>query len=62
MPFKLIRNKTQDVAVKGFIATGLVCAIVAIFIPWSIDITAPFLLAWIMVWIIGADNNSKSSS
>jgi hypothetical protein len=62
MPFHLIRNKTQEIAVKGFIATAVVCGIVAIFIPWSIQLTAPFLLGWIMVWIIGASNHPKSSS
>jgi len=62
MPFRLIRNKIQDIAVKGFVATAAVCGIVAIFIPWSIEVTSPFLLGWIMVWLIGASNNTNSSS
>lgn len=62
MPFRLIKNRTQSIAVKGFVATAAVCAIVAIFIPWSIQVTSPFLLGWIMVWIIGASSNTNSSS
>lgn len=62
MPFRLIRNKAQEIAVKGFVATAIVCAIVAIFIPLPIQMTSPFLLVWIMVWIIGASSNSNSSS
>lgn len=62
MAIRLIKNRIQSIAVKGFVATALVCAIVALFIPWSIEITTPFLLGWIMVWIIGAGSNSKSSS
>ncbi|HTA26963.1 MAG TPA: hypothetical protein VK809_04200 [Bacteroidia bacterium] len=62
MSFRLIRNKTQEIAVKGFIASIVLCGIVAIFIPWSIQMTSPFLLVWIMVWIIGASSNSNPSS
>jgi hypothetical protein len=62
MPFRLIRNKTQDIAVKGFAATAALCAILAIFKVVPIDMTGPFLLGWIMVWMIGAGSNSKSSS
>jgi hypothetical protein len=60
MPFRLIRNRTQDIAVKGFIATAVVCAIVAFFRPWTIEMTSPFLLVWIMVWIVGASINPNS--
>ena len=62
MPFRLIRNKAQEIAVKGFVATAILCAVVAFFIPWSIEMTSPFLLVWVMVWIIGASSNSKPSS
>lgn len=62
MAFRLIRNKTQEVAVKGFVATAAICAIIAIFVHWSIEVTSPFLLAWIMVWIIGTGSNSKPAS
>lgn len=62
MAFRLIKNKTQSIAVKGFIATLAVCALVAFFQPWTIEVTTPFLLGWIMVWIIGAGSNSNSSS
>ncbi len=62
MPFRLIRNKTQEIAVKGFIAMAILCGIVTLFIPWSIQMTSPFLLVWVMVWIIGASSNTKSSS
>ena len=62
MAFRLIRNKPQEIAVKGFIASAIVFAIVAFFVPWSIQMTSPFLLVWVMVWIIGASSNSKPSS
>ncbi len=62
MSFRLIRNRTQDIAVKGLIATAVVCGVITIFIPWSIRVTSPFLLVWVMVWIVGASTNSKSSS
>jgi hypothetical protein len=61
MPFHLIRNRTQEVAVKGFVATAIICAMLAIFKVVFIDMSAPFLLVWIMVWIIGSSMNSKSS-
>lgn len=61
MAFRLIRNKTQSIAVKGFAATAAVCAVVAIFQPWTIQVTAPFLLGWVMVWIIGASANSDNT-
>jgi hypothetical protein len=62
MSFRLIRNKIQEIAVKGFIITAIGCGIVALFIPWSIEVTSPFLLAWVMVWIIGASSNTQSPS
>jgi len=62
MAFRLIKNKTQSIAVKGFAATAAICALVAIFQPWTIQVTSPFLLGWVMVWIIGASSNSNSSS
>jgi len=62
MSFRQIRNKTQEIAVKGFVATAIVCGVIALFIPWSIEVTAPFLLAWVMVWIIGASSNTQSPS
>jgi hypothetical protein len=62
MAFRLIKNKTQSIAVKGFVATAIVCALVAFFQPWTIQVTSPFLLGWIMVWIIGASSNTNSSS
>ncbi|HTB32534.1 MAG TPA: hypothetical protein VK808_10935 [Bacteroidia bacterium] len=62
MPFRLIKNKTQDIAVKGFIATAVLCAALAIFKVLPIDMSAPFVLVWAMIWIIGASMNSKSSS
>lgn len=61
MPFRLIRNRTQDIAVKGFWISAVICAILAIFKLVYIDLSAPFLLVWVMVWIIGASMNSKSS-
>jgi hypothetical protein len=62
MPFRLIRNKAQDIAVKGFIVTLVLCAALAIFNVVPIDLSGPFLLVWVMVWVIGASSNSKSSS
>ncbi len=61
MPFRLMRNKTQDVAVKGFLVTLVVTILLALFKVVPFDITAPFLLLWIMVWMIGASANTKSS-
>lgn len=61
MPFRIIRNRTQEIAVKGFIVTAIICAVVAIFKPWTIQVTSPFLLIWIMVWMVGASMNSNSS-
>lgn len=66
MSFRFIRNRTQNIAVKGFLITLAFCVVVALFVHWSIEVTTPFLLGWIMVWLIGAsahaDNNRDNSS
>jgi hypothetical protein len=59
MAFRLINNKAQNIAVKGFIASAVICAALSLFKVLPIDETGPFLLVWIMVWIIGASANSK---
>jgi len=60
MSFRIIKNKAQDIAVKGFLFTVVLCVILEITTSFTIDETAPFLLVWAMVWIIGASANPKS--
>lgn len=62
MPFRLIKNRTQEIAVKGFVAFALLCAALAVFKVLPIDLTGPFALVWIMMWIVGASMDNKSSS
>ena len=62
MPFRLIKNRTQDIAVKGFVVSAVVCAALAFFKVVYIDLSAPFLLVWVMVWVLGASIDSKPSS
>ena len=61
MPFRLIKNKTQDIAVKGFIAFAILCTVLAILKAVPIDLSAPFAIVWIMVWLVGASIDNKSS-
>jgi len=61
MSFKLIKNKAQDIAVKGFIATASLCIILQLFTQVKIDESVPFLLVWVMVWVIGASANSNKN-
>jgi hypothetical protein len=62
MAFRLIKNKAQDVAVKGAVVTIVVSALLAVLNIVPIDITLPFLLLWIMIWFIGASINSNSDN
>ncbi len=59
MPFKLIRNKAQQIAVIGFIITLVICIVLSFF-NLAIYITSPFLMVWIMVWLLGSSVNGKS--
>lgn len=59
MAFRLIRNRIQHTAVIGFLATLAVCMVLAlIHIP--LDVTMPFLMVWIMVWLFGSGTNKKT--
>lgn len=60
MAFRFIRNRAQDIAVKGGAATLVLCIVLAVFKILPIDITLPFMLLWIMVWIIGAAMNTNN--
>ena len=47
---------------KGFLVSAVVCVALAIFKVVFIDLSAPFLLVWVMIWFIGGSIDSKSSS
>jgi hypothetical protein len=59
MPFRLIKNNAQRVAVIGGIANILVSILLCYFgIP--VYLTLPFLIVWIMVWLLGSSLNGKA--
>ena len=60
MPFKLIRNKAQQLAVIGFIITLAICIVLSFF-NLAIYITLPFLMVWIMVWLLGSSVNGNNT-
>jgi hypothetical protein len=53
MSFKLIRNRTQDIAVKGFVATFALSIILQLTHLLPISITLPFVMPWMVAWLIG---------
>jgi hypothetical protein len=60
MSFRLIRNRAQQIAVIGFIATVALSLLLAIFsVP--IYITMPFAMVWMMVWLLGSASDNKES-
>ena len=61
MSFRLIRNKAQQVSVIGFIITLVICVILSFF-NVAIYITMPFLMVWIMVWLLGSTVNGNDTS
>jgi hypothetical protein len=62
MAFRLIKNKAQDIAVKGAVVTLVAAILLQIFHMLDLDETLPFLLVWIMVWLIGSSIDSKSDN
>jgi hypothetical protein len=62
MAFRLIKNRAQDIAVKGGGFTIVASVLLGVLKILPIDITMPFLLLWIMIWFIGASINSKSDN
>ena len=62
MAFRLIKNRAQDIAVKGGAITIVASILLAVLGIVPIDLTVPFLLLWIMIWFIGASINSKSDN
>ena len=61
MAFRLIRNKAQQIAVIGFIVTLVVCAILRYF-GVEMYISMPFLMVWIMVWLLGSNTDRKNDN
>ena len=59
MPFRLINNRMQSFAVKGFVVNVIVSVILALLKILPIDITLPFLMIWILLWLIGTSANNK---
>lgn len=53
MKFRMIKNRIQNIAVKGFIIFLCLSILLALFKVVDLGITLPFLLIWILVWIIG---------
>ncbi len=61
MPFRLIKNRAQEIAVKGFVITLVLAALLPLFVKdLYFDETGPFVIVWVMVWIIGASADSKT--
>jgi hypothetical protein len=58
MSFRLIRNRAQQIAVIGFIITLVICVLLSFF-NVAIYITLPFLMVWIMVYLLGSSVNRK---
>ena len=60
MPFKLIRNRAQQIAVIGFVITLVICVVLSFF-NVAVYITLPFLMVWIMVYLLGSSSDRKKS-
>lgn len=58
MSFRLIRNRAQQIAVIGFIITLVICVLLSFF-NVAIYITLPFLMVWIMVYLLGSSVDRK---
>jgi len=57
MSFRLIRNRAQQIAVIGFLVTLGLCIVLGFMHVLAIDITLPFTMVWIMVWLLAATTN-----
>ncbi len=60
MSFRLIRNRAQQIAIIGFLAT-LVVSLFLSFFNIPAYITLPFLMVWIMVWFLGLSGSRKNT-
>jgi hypothetical protein len=53
-------NRTQNIAVKGFLATVGASLILQFTALLSISVTLPFVMPWIVVWLIGYSMPGKN--
>ncbi|NNM95186.1 MAG: hypothetical protein HKL88_06960 [Bacteroidia bacterium] len=60
MAFRLMGNRTQNIAVKGFLATVGASLILQFTALLSISVTLPFVMPWIVVWLIGYSMPGKN--
>ncbi|HSY75765.1 MAG TPA: hypothetical protein VK890_02845 [Bacteroidia bacterium] len=60
MAFRLIRNRAQQIAIIGFVVTLAICAILRYF-GVETYISMPFLMVWIMVWLLGSNTDRKKT-
>lgn len=60
MAFRLINNRAQDIAVKGFVATIILAVVLQLFGVFTLSITLPFIMPWLVVWLIGYSMINKS--
>jgi len=53
MAFRLINNRFQDIGVKGFVAVVVISLILHFTGILSLSITLPFIMPWIVLWLVG---------
>jgi hypothetical protein len=53
MAFRLINNRFQDMGAKGFAATLALSVVLHFTQVLSMSITLPFVMPWIVLWLIG---------
>ena len=59
MAFRLIHNRAQQVAVIAFVI-NVALSLVLLFFGIAIYLTMPFLMVWIMIWVIGSSIDDKA--
>ena len=62
MAFRLINNRFQDIGIKGFGVTLLIAVILHFTNVLSLSITLPFIMPWIVLWLIGYSMINKSNN
>ncbi|HXB10714.1 MAG TPA: hypothetical protein VNZ45_01915 [Bacteroidia bacterium] len=62
MSFRLINNRAQDIAVKGFIVTLIVSVILHLLHWLSLSMSLPFVMPWLVVWLIGYSMINKNNN
>jgi hypothetical protein len=61
MAFRLINNRFQDIGAKGFAVTLVLCVILHFANILSLSVTLPFVMPWIVLWLVGQSMVSRNN-